>query len=174
MTACLALIAAALSLSPADATRLACRLERYAACGEVLALMAIESRGHAVGVHTGHAKRRPGRVFWDAAVAVRWLRPDLCDEHMRGPDDAAGWGIRGAHGLAAAYSVHVLGECVGPEAIDVPLLSAVATIRRLRVLARRYGLRTPEARAEAWRRGVSSTGGWAANDGNYGAQAFAR
>lgn len=153
MTACLALIAAALSLGPADATRLACRLERYADCGEVLALMATESRGQVVGVHTGHAARVGGGVFWRKSVAAGLLHPERCAAHQS-TDGGFGWGIRGAHGLAAAYSVHVLGECVGPEAIDVPFLSAVATIRRLRVLARRYGLRTPEARAEAWRRGV--------------------
>lgn len=153
MTACLAIITAALSLSPADATRLACRLECYEPCSEVLSLMAVESRGVAVGVHTGHARRVKGGVFWRKAVAAGLLHPERCERHQS-TDGGAGWGIRGAHGLAAAYSVHVLGECVRPEAIDVPLLSAVAAVRRLRVLARRYGLRTPEARAEAWRRGV--------------------
>lgn len=151
----IAYLLAALSLSPADATRLACRLERYP-CAEVLAILAVESRGQAVGVHTGHASRKPGRVFWDAAVAAGWLRPDLCDEHMRGPDDAAGWGPRGVHGNVAAYSVHVLGPCVAATALDIPLVSAVATIRRLRVLARRYKLRTVAERAEAWRRGVGA------------------
>jgi hypothetical protein len=147
-----ALILAALALPPADATRLACHLERYP-CAEVLAILAVESRGQAVGVHTDHAPRKPGWVFWRAAVAAGWLHPERCAAHQS-TDGGAGWGIRGPHGLAAAYSVHVLGDCVAPEAIDVPLLSAVATIRRLRVLARRYGLRTVEARAEAWRRGV--------------------
>lgn len=152
----LAAIACALSLGPADATRLACRLERYEDCGEVLALMRVESRGVAVGVHTGHRSRVRGAVFWRRAVAAGLLHPERCAAHQQ-TDGGDGWGIRGAHGLAAAYSVHVLGECVGPEAIDVPLLSAVATIRRLRVLAGRYGLRTAEARAEAWRRGVSAS-----------------
>lgn len=160
----IAAILAALSLGPADATHLACRTERYEPCSEVLAILAAESRGVAVGVHTGHASRKPGRVFWDRAVAAGWLRPDLCDEHMRGPDDAAGWGPRGAHGNVAAYAVHVLGPCVAASALDIPLVSAVATIRRLKVLARRYGLRTVEARARAWREGV---GAWAANDGAY-------
>ena len=153
MTACIVLISAALSLRPADATRLACRTERYADCGEVLALMQAESRGQAVGVHTGHAARVSGGVFWRKAVAAGLLHPERCAAHQS-TDNGFGWGIRGAHGLAAAYSVHVLGECVAPEAIDVPLFSAVATIRRLRVLARRYGLRTAEARAVAWRQGV--------------------
>ena len=148
-----AAILAAMSLGPADATRLACRTERYAGCGEVLALMQAESRGQAVGVHTGHAARVSGGVFWRKAVAAGLLHPERCAAHQS-TDNGYGWGPRGAHGLAAAYSVHVLGECVAPEALDVPLFSAVATIRRLRVLARRYGLRTAEARAVAWRRGV--------------------
>lgn len=152
-----AVILAALSLRPADATRLACRTERYEPCGEVLALMQTESRGQAVGVHTGHARRVPGGVFWRRAVAAGLLHPECCAAHQS-TDGGAGWGIRGAHGLAAAYSVHVLGECVAPEALDIPFLSAVATIRRLRVLARRYGLRTVEARAAAWRRGIKNKG----------------
>lgn len=149
----LATILAALSLAPVDATRLACRVERYEPCSEVLAIVAAESRGQAVGVHTGHAARVAGSVFWRKAVAAGLLHPERCEVHQQ-TDGGEGWGIRGAHGLAAAYSVHVLGECVDPAALDIPLVSAVATIRRLRVLARQYGLRTVEARAAAWRRGV--------------------
>ncbi len=149
----LATICAALSFGPVDATRLACRIERYEPCGEVLRLVAVESRGVAVGVHTRHAGRVSGGVFWRRAVAAGLLHPEHCAAHQS-TDNGFGWGVRGAHGLAAAYSVHVLGECVGPEAIDVPLLSAVATIRRLRVLRDRYGLETEAERAEAWRRGV--------------------
>lgn len=71
-----------------------------------------------------------------------------------GDDYCERWGIRGAHGNAAAYAVRHLGKCVAPEAIDVPYLSAVVTVRRLRDLERRYGKRTAEARAMAWRVGV--------------------
>ena len=55
---------------------------------------------------------------------------------------------------AVAYAVRHLGECVAPEALDVPYLSAVVTVRRLRELERWYGKRTAEARAMAWRVGV--------------------
>lgn len=149
-------LALALAADPIAASRLACQLERWPDCGEVLRLVAVESRGVAVGVHTGHHPRKPGRAFWDAAVAGGLLRPDLCDEHMRGLDDAAGWGPRGAHGNVAAFAVHVLGECVPAHAIDIPLVSALATIRRLRNMRDRYGLRTREARALAWRVGVGA------------------
>lgn len=146
-------ICAALSLGPYDATHLTYHLKQYKPCGEVLHLIAVESRGVAVGVHTRHARRVRGAVFWRRAVAAGLLHPERCERHQS-TDNGFGWGVRGAHGLAAAYSVHVLGECVGPEAIDVPLLSAVATVRRLRVLRDRYGLKTEAERAEAWRRGV--------------------
>jgi len=149
----LAIIACALSLGPADATRLACRLEHWPDCGEVLAILRVESRGVAVGVHTRHHARVRGTVFWRRAVRAGLLHPDRCARHQS-TDLGEGWGIRGPHGLAAAYSVHVLGNCVGPEAADVPLLSAVMTVRRLRVLRDRYGLLAADARAEAWRKGV--------------------
>jgi len=149
----LAAIVCALSLGPADATRLACRLERWPDCGEVIAILRVESRGVAVGVHTRHARRVRGAVFWRRAVEAGLLHPERCGRHQQA-DGGEDWGIRGPHGLAAAYSVHVLGDCVGPESADVPLLSAVMTIRRLRVLRDRYGLRTAGGRAEAWRRGV--------------------
>jgi len=153
--AALALLLQLLQLSPREATVIAARLLGARDLEpELLHLVEVESRGVRVGVHTRHGPRVHGRVFWDAAVRARWLRPDLCDEHMRGPGDAAGWGIRGVHGHAAAYAVRYLGECVPAAAIDVPFLSAVAAVRRLRVLERRYGLRDAASRARAWRLGV--------------------
>ena len=155
MIAALALLLHLLQLEPRAATVLAARLLGARDLEpELLRLVDVESRGVRVGVHTGHARRRPGRVFWDAAVRARWLRPDLCDEHMRGPGDAAGWGIRGVHGHAAAYAVRYLGACVPAAAIDNPFLSAVAAVRRLRTLEREYGLRDAGSRALAWRLGV--------------------
>lgn len=143
-------------LDPHDATVLAARaegLQRFEA--EALAILASESRGQAVGVHRAHHGRVRGCVFWRAAVDAGWLRLGECEHHAPGDDHCERWGIRGAHGLAAAYSVRQLGECVAAEAIDVPYLSAVVTVRRLRELERRYGLRTSAARARAWKVGVA-------------------
>lgn len=142
-----------LALPPADASVAAARL--LGAPGwtsEVLDLVRVESRGVAVGVHREHARRVPGRRFWARAIAVGWLSPATCPDHQLG--DGERWGVRGAHGLAAAYSVRWLGECVAPELLDVPLVSAIVVVRRLEVLERRYGLRTAPARTAAWRRGV--------------------
>lgn len=157
VTAAIGLILAALTLPPVEATRAACLIEHVSAdrCGEALAILRVESRGVAVGVHRGHAPRKPGGVFWRRAVDRGLLHPERCSAHQS-TDRGDGWGIRGPHGLAAAYSVYLLGECVAPEAIDVPLLSALVTLRRLRALERRHGLRTPEARALAWRVGVGA------------------
>ena len=152
------------ALSPESATRLACALERYPDCAEVLQLVKVESRGQAVGVHTEHASRVSGAVFWRRAVERGLLHPERCAEHQQ-TDGGHGWGPRGAHGHVGAYAVVYLGDCAGPELLDIPLVSAIVAIRRLRVMARRYGLTTPAARAEAWRRGVGVARrlGWSLN-----------
>lgn len=157
MIAALALLLQLLQLEPRAATVLAARLLGARDLEpELLRLVEVESRGVRVSVHTRHGPRVRGRVFWDAAVRARWLRPDLCDEHMLADDSASEWGIRGVHGHAAAYAVRYLGECVPAAAVDVPFISAIAAVRRLRELERRYGLRDPAARARAWRLGVRS------------------
>jgi len=157
MLAHLAAVWAFLStLAPVDATILAARmvgLQRYQA--EALAIVHSESRGVAVGVH-GDAGRVSGLRFYRAGVKAGLVRLGECEHHTPGDDGAAGWGIRGAHGNAAAYAVSTLGACIHPAALDVPYLSAVATLYRLRALDRKYGLRTAEARALAWRVGVGA------------------
>ena len=142
-------------LAPHDATVLAAHAEGLARFeDEALAFLASESRGERVGIHRPHHRRVRGCVFWRAAVDAGWLHLGACEHHTPGDDYCERWGIRGPHGLAAAYSVRHLGACVAAEAVDVPYLSAVVTVRRLRDLERRYGLRTTEARAKAWRVGI--------------------
>lgn len=151
----LALWSHLVGLGPHDATVLAAHadgLQRFE--GEALAILASESRGQVLGIHRPHRGRVRGCVFWRAAVDAGWLHLGACEHHTPGDDYCERWGIRGSHGLAAAYSVRHLGECVAPEALDVPYLSALVTVRRLRELERRYGRRTAESRAEAWRVGV--------------------
>lgn len=143
------------ALAPLDAATAAAHLERRPElAAEVRALVAVESKGRRVGVHTGHARRRPGAAFWRAAVAAGWLDPAGCPEHALG--DGARWGVRGPLGHGAALAVRHLGPCAAPEHLDHPLVAAVVAVRRLVELERRYGLRTREDRAEAWRRGVSA------------------
>ena len=147
------------SLAPADATVTAARatsLQRYQA--EALAIMRSESRGVAVGIHGEGAgiRRVRGMTFYRAGVKAGLVHPGECEHHGPGDDGGAGWGIRGAHGNAAAYAVHTLGECVHPSALDMPYLSAVATLYRLRALERKHGFKTAEARALAWRVGIGA------------------
>ena len=93
-------------LDPHDATVLAAHaegLQRFE--DEALAILASESRGQALGVHKGHHGRVRGCVFWRAAVDAGWLNLGTCEHHTPGDDQCERWGIRGSHGLAAAYSV---------------------------------------------------------------------
>ena len=75
-----------------------------------------------------------------------------CDLHALGDGDR--WGVRGTHGNIGAYAVADLGVCVAPEALDVPILSAIATAKRLGRLVTKYKRRTAEARSHVWRHGV--------------------
>lgn len=146
-----------LMLDPVEATIAAARLAGAPGwTSELLDLMEIESRGVQVGLHDRHAPRIGGSRFFRRAVAARVIDPAGCRHHKEG---GPRWGIRGVHGLAAAYSVQHRGACVAPEAIDVPLLSALAAVRRLRLLERRYGLRTRPERMRAWRLGVGGARG---------------
>lgn len=132
-------------------------LGRYAP--EVTAICRVESRCRPVGLHTGHVNRRGGEVFYRRALARGIIDPDACDAHrpVIAADPAHAldrWGIRGSHGHAAAYAVRHLGPCVSPDALDIPMVSALATARRLRDLEATYRLTTASARAHAWRHGV--------------------
>jgi hypothetical protein len=144
------------SLGPVEASIAAARiLGAPGWTSEVLDLVKVESRGVAVSVHRQHARRVAGRRFWARAVRVGWLDPVTCPEHQLGDGDRHG--IRGAHGLAAAYSVRYLGACVAPELLDVPIASAIVVVRRLEVLDREYKLHDRPARMRAWRRGIANT-----------------
>ncbi len=141
------------TLGPLDAAVAAAHIEgRPDLAAEVRALAVIESRGHRVGIHRGHARRRPGVAFWRRAVAAGWLDPGGCPEHALGEGDR--WGVRGPLGHGAALAVRHLGPCAAPELLDDPLIAAIVAVRRLVELERRYRLKTVTERAEAWRRGI--------------------
>lgn len=142
-----------LELGPVEASITGARLAGVPGlASELLDICEAESRCSAIGIHRGKAARKGGGVFWRLAVEAGWL--GSCDAHALGDPDR--WGIRGTHGLAAAYSVRWLGECVDPAVLDVPVISAVVTARRLAELSDRYKLRSTAARARAWRLGVGA------------------
>lgn len=103
-----------------------------------------ESRNKALGVHKG--PNAPGRVFYFAAQRAGWLT----DCNPRAPEE---WGPRGTYGLVAAYHVRHLGECVAPEALDIPLVSAYLAARAWEELRRR-GFCDYQARRTAYKRGA--------------------
>lgn len=109
-----------------------------------------ESRHQRLAEHGG--PNMAGRRFYRRAVAVGWLAP--CQES----DDSAEqdrWGIRGPFGLAAAYHVRHLGDCVDAAAVDVPIVGAVLAARAW-VELRRRGFCDYRARRIAYKRGASS------------------
>lgn len=144
-------LARLLELGPVEASIVGAKIAGVPGlASELLDICEVESECRPIGIHRDGPPRISGLRFYRLARAKQLL--DDCPAHALG--DADRWGIRGAHGLAAAYSVYWLGECVPPEAIDVPLLSAIVTARRLGVLASRYRKRTAKTRAHAWRHGV--------------------
>jgi hypothetical protein len=81
-----------------------------------------------------------------AALRVGWLDGRCPFTEMDGRE----FSTRGVHGLSAAYSLRFLGECVPPQALDLPLLSAFAAARRSRNMCLRHGACTREARHRRW------------------------
>lgn len=154
----LAFVRSIVAVDPVDASAIAARVVGEPALAiEVASICKIESRCSLVGVHTKHADRVRGEVFLEAAIKRSWIDPIGCAWHRdREPDQ---WGVRGPHGNVAAYAVRHLGACVAPEVLDLPIMSAIATARRLVELRRRYGRRTPAARDHAWRHGVGCSCG---------------
>ena len=84
--------------------------------------------------------------MFNNATRVGWLNPQ-CPFH-RGPPGK--FSTRGAHGLSAAYSLRFLGSCVPPEALDVPLFSAIAAARRAMSQCRRHSACSADARHKMW------------------------
>jgi hypothetical protein len=134
-----------LALGPRDAAALVAdsRQERR----QLVAIGWRESRLRRAGLHkvdavprgwTGdgqRAARRVGSRAWVRAVQRGLLRPDRCPWHDRG--DPARWSTRGPWGQVAAYAVPYLPGCWPAWALDVPVVSAWVTVRRLRAARRR-------------------------------------
>lgn len=88
------------------------------------------------------------------AGAVRRGKLDRACPFVADTTDPRQWSTRGAHGLMAAYHVQLLGDCVPPQALDVPLFSALAAGRKARRVCSRLrdrGLRCTRLRLRcAW------------------------
>lgn len=104
-----------------------------------------------VGAH-GNDAHEATRRFYEKAVARGWLDPELCPEHRAAThEEMKRFGVRGSHGLAAGYSLRFLtGECVAPEVLDTPLISAFVATRRAMEMCERRGACTREERHVHW------------------------
>ena len=142
-------------VDPHEASRIGAAIAGHPEmAAEVERTCVLESAGcRRLGLHRGHVPRRPGAEFGRAALARGWVDPERCPAHAGGPPER--WGIRGPHGHAGAYGARYLQPCAAPEALDVPLLSAIAAARRLWVLRVVYRRRTVAERRHAWRHGVA-------------------
>jgi len=111
---------------------------------ELLAICRRESHCRIVGMHT--ADRWAGQRMRANALRVGWLDSQCVFHHGAG----VRFSTRGVHGLSAAYSLRFLGDCVPPEALDVPLLSAIAAARRAVSQCAHHGACTSTARHRMW------------------------
>lgn len=152
----LLLILRLLSLGPREAT-----LAGAGAAGwpdfapELLTICKRESPGHdcdrTVGIH-GNDASGAVRRFYTKAVARGWLDPAGCPEHRAVTfEEMQRFSVRGPHGLAAAYSLRFLpSECVAPEVLDIPFVSALVATRRARAMCERHNACDRAARHNLW------------------------
>lgn len=87
-----------------------------------------ESKCTIIGAHPDDAGQ--SRAVWTAAARTGKLDP-RCQPHR-----ARAWSTRGSFGTMAAYTVvHLPGTCWQPEALDIPILAAFASARRMKAPA---------------------------------------
>ena len=111
---------------------------------ELVAICRRESHCSVIGAHRNDAWAGP--VMRRKALRVGWLDAE-CSHHG---GDPRRFSTRGPHGLSAAYSLRFLGQCVPPEALDVPILSAIAAARRLQYQCRSHGACSAAERRRYW------------------------
>lgn len=108
-----------------------------------------ESRCQSIAIHkndTPHAAS-----MYRKAVAREWLTPSTCPAHnAHGEKDTRRFGVRGAYGTSAAYTLHHLGGCHPPEVLDIPVVAAIAAIKRMQYQCGKHGACTKQARRRMW------------------------
>lgn len=143
-----------LTLPPEPASRAgAAMVGRPDLADELVAICRRESPGsgcdEAVGLHP--PTKNPVQAMYRKAVAKGWL--GTCPINTaRDHHDRERFGVRGVHGLSAAYSLWHLGPCLAPELLDLPFMSAVVAARRATYQCEAPHLRacTRQARHRLW------------------------
>lgn len=142
------------TLPPEPATRAGAAMAgRVDLADELVAICRRESPGSAcdtlVGLHP--PAKNPAAGMYRKAVRSGWLGTCALNTATSAADRGR-FGVRGVHGMSAAYSLWHLGPCLAPEVLDVPFLSAVVAARRATYQCRAPHLRacTREARHRLW------------------------
>lgn len=151
----LQLVAEALS-NPIAATRAGAFLAGYPEFGdELVEICKRESPGHDCAVFVGiHPNNREEDVqaAYRKAISYKYLylHPQCPLHQAETTQDVMRFGVRGSHGLMAAYSVRYLGPCVAPETLDHPLVSAYAATLRASSHCARSGECSVSERRTLW------------------------
>lgn len=123
--ALLSLVLRLLTLDPVPATYVAAWVLGVPERGDALARVAWrESRNRWVTEHPGD--RWAARSAWRNAMRAGSIDPQHCPAHRS-------WrymSTQGAHGQMAAFALRYLWRCADPRVLWVPIISAVATVRR--------------------------------------------
>lgn len=116
---------------------------------EMTAICTRESNCEAVSIHQADSKHAPS--MYNNAVRVGWLDPEKCAHHqVKGKLEMVRFGVRGAFGASAAYTLWHLGGCLPPEILDIPIFAALATARRMEYQCKRYGACDADSRHRLW------------------------
>ncbi len=143
-----------LSLPPEPATRAGAAMAgRPDLADELVDICRRESPGSScttvVGLHP--PSLNPVEGMYRKASERGWLA--TCPENTaHDAADRERFGVRGVHGLSAAYSLWHLGPCLAPEVLDIPFISAVIAAKRATYQCEAPHLRacTRKARHRLW------------------------
>jgi hypothetical protein len=143
-----------LTLPPEPATRAGAAMAgRSDLAGELVAICRREAPGGAceLTIEAHETDREAAAGMYRKAVTKGWLGTCALNTALDARDRER-FGVRGVHGLSAAYSLWHLGPCLAPELLDVPFLSAVIAAKRATFQCEAPHLRacTREARRRLW------------------------
>lgn len=143
-----------LTLPPEPATRAGAAMAgREDLADELVGICRREAPGgaceHNIGAHATDRKAAAG--MYRNALRHGWLGTCALNTAVDRRDRER-FGVRGVHGLSAAYSLWHLGPCLAPELLDIPFLSAVIAAKRADYQCKAAHLRacTREARRRLW------------------------
>lgn len=90
-----------------------------------------ESRSKRIGLHPND--KWAGPIMWRRAVRASLLAPETCPFHRADTQaEKEEWAPRGAWGLSAAYNSKYLPGCYPAALFDIPAVSALVALRKLR------------------------------------------